>query len=118
MYNRHLLFYHGRANACFLIYLIAAFSRLAKLFSCLTRPFSKQLPAFYDEWKPGELRKLLLVGYNGARNTGSDVRTAAIARQLKMLFGPGEIRITVMTQDPGTMKGYFDEDVDALRMMS
>ena len=85
---------------CFLIYLIAAFSRLAKPLSCRTRPFSKQLPAFYDEWKPGEPRKLLLVGYNGARNTGSDVRTAAIARQLKTLFGPDEIRITAGPYSP------------------
>ena len=41
----------------------------------------------YEEWKPGMKRKILLVGYNGARNTGSDVRVAAIARQIRELFG-------------------------------
>ena len=32
-------------------------------------------------------RKILLAGYNGARNTGSDVRVAAIAKQIRELFG-------------------------------
>lgn len=26
----------------------------------------------YEEWTPGSTLKLLLVGYNGARNTGAD----------------------------------------------
>ena len=58
----HLLFFNGMANA-FLIYLIAAIARLAR-------------PAF----RLGKPIKILLVGYNGAGNTGADVRTAAIAR--------------------------------------
>ena len=66
---------------CFLIYIISAVSRLAK-------------PAF----RLGKPIKILLVGYNGAGNTGSDVRTAAIARQLKTLFGPDEIRITLTSR--------------------
>lgn len=110
---------------CFLICVITAVSRLAKPVSCLEKVFSKllpgicrDLPVIYDEWTPGKPRKILLVGYNGARNTGSDVRTAAIARQLKALFGPDEIRITVMTMDPGTMEGYFDDDVQLLTFSS
>ncbi len=83
-----------------LINIIVAASRLAK-------PFSRLWPGLYDEWTPGKRRKILLVGYNGARNTGSDVRVIAIARQLKELFGPGEIKITVMTLDPSTMEGYL-----------
>ncbi len=90
---------------CFLIYMITAFSRLAK-------PLSRLFPGTYEEWGPGKPKKILLVGYNGVRNTGSDVRTVSIARQLKELFGPDEIRITVMTMDPGTMEGYFDEDAE------
>lgn len=41
----------------------------------------------YEEWRPGMKRKILLAGYNGARNTGSDVRVAAIAKQIRELFG-------------------------------
>ena len=110
---------------CILICVITAVSRPAKPVSCLEKVFSKllpgicrDLPVIYDEWTPGKPRKILLVGYNGARNTGSDVRTVAIARQLRTLFGPDEIRITVMTLDPGTMEGYFDKDVELLKFSS
>ena len=117
---------------CFVIYMIAdaarlarpvsmlakPFARLAKPVSCLVRPFSKRPPVIYDKQEHGKPIKILLVGYNGARNTGSDVRTAAIARQLKTLFGPDEIRITVMTLDPGTMEGYFDRDVELIKFSS
>ncbi|MDO5297158.1 MAG: polysaccharide pyruvyl transferase family protein [bacterium] len=72
----------------------------------------------YEEWQPGQKLKLLLVGYNGARNTGSDVRTAAIARQFKELFGPDQLQITVMTLDVRAVQGYFDEDVILLPFSS
>ena len=55
------------------------------LFVCLAR-FTKILAkagiGHYEEWQPGEKLKILLVGYNGARNTGADARVAAIAREL------------------------------------
>ena len=86
-----------------LVRLIAAFARL-RIGSCGAR-------------KPGERLKLLLVGYNGARNTGSDVRVAALARQIKEVFGPENVRITVMTLDRAALEGYFDEDV-TLRQFS
>ena len=68
-------------------------------------------------WKPGERLRVLLVGYNGARNTGSDVRVAALTRQLKDIFGPDNVHITVMTLDRAELAGYFDEDV-TLRQFS
>ncbi|MCM1326648.1 MAG: hypothetical protein NC094_06410 [Bacteroidales bacterium] len=43
--------------------------------------------------------KILLVGYNGARNTDSDVRVTAIARRNKKLLGKDCIQITIMTLD-------------------
>ena len=86
---------------CLLIYMISAFSGSAKI-----------LPGPYEEWEPGKRLKILLVGYNGARNTGSDVRVAAIAKQVKALFGEEQVQITVMTLDAGTLQGYFDEDVE------
>ena len=32
----------------------------------------------YEKWEPGKKLKLLMVGYNGARNTGADARVAAL----------------------------------------
>ncbi|MBR1633499.1 MAG: hypothetical protein IJ682_00395 [Lachnospiraceae bacterium] len=96
---------------CLLIYLITILSR-----------FSKTLArcgiGSYEEWSPEKPYRLLLVGYNGARNTGSDVRVAAIARQLKQLFGAEHIQITVMTLDAKSLSGYFDEDVTLLPFSS
>jgi len=86
---------------CLLIYMISAFSGSAKI-----------LPGPCEKWEPGKRLKILLVGYNGARNTGSDVRVAAIAKQVKALFGEEQVQITVMTLDAGTLQGYFDEDVE------
>lgn len=88
---------------CALIYLITALSGLS----------GKQ-----EKWEPGKKLKVLLVGYNGARNTGSDVRVAAIARQLKALFGAGKVQLTVMTLDAKALEGYFDEDVELLEFSS
>ena len=82
---------------CFLICLLADLSRFSKL-SSPTAPSSRR--------KAGKGRKLriLLVGYNGARNTGSDVRVAAIARQLQELFEEDPVSITVMTLDAASLE--------------
>ncbi len=96
---------------CMLIYIIKSVSRLPVFFSRLGI-------GSYEEWKPGEKIKILLVGYNGARNTGSDVRVAAIAKQIQDLFGKDQVKITVMTMDEKSLEGYFDEDVDLLTFSS
>ncbi len=54
---------------------------------------------------------ILLAGYNGARNTGSDVRVAEIARQLQERLGKKHVKISVMTMDEDAMRSYFDDDV-------
>ena len=41
----------------------------------------------YEERRPGAPFRILLAGYNGARNTGADVRVISIARQLLSLYG-------------------------------
>ena len=96
---------------CLLIYLITAISRFSKFLARLGI-------GSYEEWEPGKKLKILLVGYNGARNTGSDVRVIAIARQIKDLFGKDHVRITVMTLDAKSLEGYFDEDVTLLPFSS
>lgn len=87
------------------IYLLTGLARLS-------RPLSVIGFGEYREWHPGEKLKILLVGYNGARNTGADVRVAALARQLKEIFDPDRIEITVMALDTENLSGYFDPDVN------
>lgn len=87
------------------IYLLTGLARLS-------RPLSVIGFGEYREWHPGEKLKILLVGYNGARNTGADVRVAALARQLKEIFDPDKIEITVMALDTENLSGYFDPDVN------
>jgi len=59
-------------------------------------------------WTPGEKLKLLFAGYNGTRNTGSDVRVQEMLRQVRHVLGPAQTDFSVMTQDFGLSKGYFE----------
>ena len=96
---------------CLMIRILVFFSRFSKYLARLGI-------GSYEERSPEKKLKILLAGYNGARNTGSDVRVVAIARQLKEVFGADRIQITVMTLDPGTLEGYFDADVTLLPFSS
>ena len=60
-------------------------------------------------WKPGEKLKLLFAGYNGTRNTGSDIRVEEILRQVQRILGAQNIAPSVMTQDFELTRGYFDD---------
>jgi polysaccharide pyruvyl transferase WcaK-like protein len=53
---------------------------------------------------------VLLAGYNGARNTGSDVRVSAIAEQLQKRLGDA-VEISVMSLDVAGTAPYFDANV-------
>jgi polysaccharide pyruvyl transferase WcaK-like protein len=59
-------------------------------------------------WKPGEPLRLLFAGYNGTRNTGSDVRVQEILRQIRHVLGAQNVEFSVMTQNLGLTKGYFE----------
>lgn len=96
---------------CFLIRIFVAFSRWAKTFARLGI-------GSYDEWEQGRPVKILIAGYNGARNTGADARVAAAVRQIKELFGTDKIKITVMTMSKENMQGYFHEDIDLFQFSS
>ncbi len=61
---------------------------------------------------------ILLVGYNGARNTGADVRAAEIVRQLQERLGKDNAEISVMTLDEETVRCYFDDDVRLVHLGS
>ena len=53
---------------------------------------------------PGEngVPRILLVGYNGARNTGADVRVAALVDQIDAAFAPDGARMSLMSLDPAS----------------
>jgi polysaccharide pyruvyl transferase WcaK-like protein len=59
-------------------------------------------------WVPGEQLKLLFAGYNGTRNTGSDVRVQETLRQIRHVLGSKNVDFSVMTQSFDRTKGYFE----------
>jgi polysaccharide pyruvyl transferase WcaK-like protein len=60
-------------------------------------------------WQPGEKLKLLYAGYNGARNTGSDVRVEEMLRQARRILGENNLALSVMSQDFNSSRGYFGD---------
>jgi polysaccharide pyruvyl transferase WcaK-like protein len=61
-----------------------------------------------QRWTPGEKLKLLFAGYNGTRNTGSDVRVQEMLRQIRHVLGAQNVDFSVMTQNCDRTKGYFE----------
>src|ERR1700756_4117888 len=59
-------------------------------------------------WTPGEKLKLLFAGYNGNRNTGSDLRVEETLRQIRHVLGPENVDFSVMTQNFDLTRGYFE----------
>jgi polysaccharide pyruvyl transferase WcaK-like protein len=58
-------------------------------------------------WQPGEKLKLLFAGYNGTRNTGSDVRVEEMLRQIRHILGADRVDLSVMSQSFELSRGYF-----------
>ena len=59
-------------------------------------------------WTPGEKLRLLFAGYNGTRNTGSDVRVQEMLRQVRHVLGASNVDFSVMTQNFDLSRGYFE----------
>ena len=59
-------------------------------------------------WNPREKLKLLFAGYNGTRNTGSDVRVQEMLRQVRHVLGANNTDFSVMTQNLERTRGYFE----------
>jgi len=59
-------------------------------------------------WQPGQKLKLLFAGYNGTRNTGSDVRVEEMLRQIRRILDPQNVEFSVMSQVFEFSKGYFE----------
>ena len=60
-----------------------------------------------EPWKPGRKLRLLFAGYNGTRNTGSDVRVEEMLRQVRHILGEDKIELSVMSQSFAATSGYF-----------
>jgi len=58
---------------------------------------------------PNIIKKVLLVGYNGANNTGSEARLIAIIEDLRQVLGP-EVQITIPTLNEENLRRYLEED--------
>jgi polysaccharide pyruvyl transferase WcaK-like protein len=58
-------------------------------------------------WQPGEKLKLLFAGYNGTRNTGSDVRVEEMLRQIRHILGADRVALSVMSQVFDYSRDYF-----------
>ncbi len=61
-----------------------------------------------EPWQPGQKLKLLFAGYNGTRNTGSDVRVEEMLRQVRRILGPENVHLTMMTFNFDRSRGYFE----------
>ena len=71
-----------------------------------------------EVWKPGDKLKILLVGYNGKRNTGADVRVAEMVKQINRVLGEDRIEISVLTLDVDNIKVYFDPSTKLIEFSS
>jgi len=60
-------------------------------------------------WQPGTKLKLLFAGYNGTRNTGSDVRVEEMIRQIRRILGDENLALSVMSQNFDLTRGYFGD---------
>ena len=60
-------------------------------------------------WRPGEKLRVLFAGYNGTRNTGSDVRVEEMLRQVRRVLGAQNLALSVMTQNFERTRGYFGD---------
>src|SRR5258708_3675496 len=58
-------------------------------------------------WQTGEKLKLLFAGYNGTRNTGSEVRPEETLRQLRRILGADHVEFSAMSQNFELTRGYF-----------
>ena len=61
-----------------------------------------------EPWLPGEKLRLLFAGYNGTRNTGSDVRVEEMLRQIRRILGPENVDLSMMTFNFDRSRGYFE----------
>lgn len=60
-------------------------------------------------WKPDQKLKLLFTGYNGNRNTGSDVRLEGMLQQIHHILGDSRVSLSVLSHNFEFSRGYFGQ---------
>lgn len=88
--------------------------RVVVWLSGFVKPLSRLGLCRFKAYTQGQPLKILLVGYNGARNTGADARVVALTRQLEQALGTEKAELTVMTLDSDNVAGYFPKHVRLL----
>ncbi len=89
--------------------LVRAFVFLSRFAPVLSRLGLLEYKDIGDAENESKLH-ILLAGYNGAGNTGADVRAAEIVRQLQERLGKGKVQVSVMTLSEENLRGCFDSD--------
>lgn len=89
-------------------------SFIVRLMAYIAR-FARWIPGIkYRSWSPEEPTSILLVGYNGARNTGADVRVAALIDQIRNQADVGQCELSITTLDEDSMKPYLDDNITVI----
>ncbi len=60
-----------------------------------------------ETWQPGQKLKILLIGYNGKRNTGADVRVKGMVDQFYQILGKENIEIGILALNNENVAVYF-----------
>ena len=94
--------------------ILAIIVRILVWMSGFVKPLSRVGLCRYEAYSEGQPLKILLVGYNGARNTGADARVVALTQQLEQTLGADKAELTVMTLDMENVDGYFTKSVRLL----
>lgn len=94
--------------------LLSYIVRVVVWLSRFAKPLSRVRLCHYEAYTKGQPLKILLVGYNGARNTGADARVVALTQQLQQALGTEKAELTVMTLDRENVAGYFSRQVHLL----
>ena len=94
----------------FLAYLV----RIVVWFSGFAKSLSRFGLCRFEAYAEGQPLKILLVGYNGARNTGADARVVTLVQQLEQALDAEQHELTVMTLDMDNVAGYFAKHVRLL----
>lgn len=64
---------------------------------------------FKDDSNPKRFKKVLLMGYNGANNTGSETRLISIIKDVRNVLG-NDVELTIPTLNEKNLRRYIKED--------
>lgn len=62
-----------------------------------------------ENCSPKKFKKVLLMGYNGANNTGSETRLISIIEDVRMVLGK-DVELTIPTLNEKNLRRYIEED--------